>query len=194
MPPPHLPAPHANQWGPVDDETLVVRAQEGDARSFETLVRRHQASAYRLALRLLGEREAAADAAQDAFVAAWRRLDGFRCDAAFASWLYRIVTNQCLSVLRARGRTGMVVELDTDTSSPRDAGTEDAALADVEMDAVAAAVAKLAEDLRVCWVLREGEQMGYVEIGAIVGANPDTVRGRIYRARQQLAKEMRAWR
>lgn len=189
--PPH---PHSSQWEPADDETLVVRAREGDARSFETLVRRHQASMYRVALRLLGEREAAADAVQDAFVAAWRRLGAFRGDAAFATWLYRIVTNQCLSALRARGRAGVVVEFDPDRSSSRATGPENAAIAGVEMDALAGAVANLAEDLRVCWVLRESEQMGYVEIGASVGASPDTVRGRIHRARQQLAKEMRAWR
>jgi RNA polymerase sigma-70 factor (ECF subfamily) len=179
---------------PTDDTTLVVRAQEGDAWSFEVLVRRHQVAMYRLAWRLLGDTEAATDAVQDAFVAAWRRLPAFRGDAAFSSWMYRIVTNRCLSLLRARPRSPRAVELDPERSAPGATGPESAAIASAEQNALTAAVAALPENLRVCWVLRESEQMGYAEIAAIVGTSPDTVRGRIYRARQQLAKEMRAWR
>jgi RNA polymerase sigma-70 factor (ECF subfamily) len=145
--------------GTVDDLSLVVRAQEGDTRAFEVLIRRHEAAMYRLALSLLGESHAAADAVQNAFLAAWRRLGSLRADGAFTSWMYRIVTNQCLSLLRARGRAGIVVELESEIPSS-DSGPETAAVTELALDAFAAAIAALPENLRVCWVLREAEQLG----------------------------------
>ncbi|RBL80186.1 RNA polymerase subunit sigma-70, partial [Streptomyces cavourensis] len=89
--------------GTRTDETLpVVRAGEGDEEAFEVLVRRHSPAMLQLAMRLLGDRADAEDAVQDAFVSAWRKLPEFRRDAAFSTWLHRIVTNRCLNRLRSR--------------------------------------------------------------------------------------------
>ena len=84
----------------LDELTLVVRAQEGDVRAFEVLARHHQAVLYRLAVRVMGDAMEAEDALQEALLDAWRRIGRFRGDASFSTWMYRIVTNRCIAMLR----------------------------------------------------------------------------------------------
>ncbi len=178
----------------LDEQTLVVRAQEGDVHAFEELARRHQAALFRVAVRVLGNRADAEDALQEALLDAWRRIGSFRAEAAFSTWMYRIVTNRCTQLLRGAPRTVPVEDVDearavTGTGSP-----ERAAEVDAEMAALARAVARLPDDQRTCWVLRELEGLGYAEITEITGAGETAVRGRIHRARTALAEVMRAWR
>jgi RNA polymerase sigma-70 factor, ECF subfamily len=175
----------------LDESTLVVRAQEGDAGAFEALARRHQATLYRVAVRVLGDRVEAEDAVQEALVDAWRRIERFRGDAAFSTWMYRIVTNTCLGMLRGR-RPVPVDELDDRVLAPD--SPERSAELDAGLAALGRAVQSLSADLRVCWVLRELEGLGYSDIAQITGASEDAVRGRIHRARIRLAEVMRPWR
>ncbi|MDQ4092587.1 MAG: sigma-70 family RNA polymerase sigma factor, partial [Actinomycetota bacterium] len=164
-----------------------------DTRAFEALVRRHQRQLYRLAVRLLGNRSDAEDALQEAFVAAWRRLGGFRGDAAFSSWMYRIVTNRCFKLLRAR-RPVITLEELGDQPGPDSASPEQTA----ETHGGAAALQRALQDLsieqRACWVLRELHGLSYEDIAAIVDSSPDAVRGRLHRARCTLAEVMAPWR
>ncbi len=177
----------------LDDHTLVVRAQEGDTRAFEALVRRHQHQFYRLALRLLGNRSDAEDAVQEAFVAAWRRLGGFREEAAFSSWMYRIVTNRCVALLR-RQRPAVSLDDLGDQPDPDGALPEHAAESQARAAALQRALQNLSIEQRTCWVLRELHGLSYEDIAAIVGASPDAVRGRLHRARCTLAEVMTSWR
>ena len=177
----------------LDDLTLVVRAQEGDTRAFEILVRRHQRPLYRLAVRLLDNRSDAEDAVQEAFVAAWRRLGRFRADAAFSSWMYRIVTNRCFRVLRGR-RPVIALEDLGDQPGPDGASPERTVEKQDRAAALQRALQNLSIDQRACWVLRELHGLSYEDIAAIVGASPDAVRGRLHRARCTLAEVMTPWR
>jgi RNA polymerase sigma-70 factor (ECF subfamily) len=178
----------------LDDQTLVARAAEGDARAFEALVRRHQRPLFALAVRLVGNRDDAEDSVQESFVAAWRRLPEFRGEAAFSSWMYRIVTNRCLSLARRRRET---VPLDTERHGLATSQADEPALAteaEQRLAALGEALAELPGEQRACWVLRHLHGLGYTEIGEIVGAEPAAVRGRIHRARTRLAEVMRPWR
>lgn len=178
----------------LDDPTLAVRAQEGDLRAFEVLVRRHQRAMYRVALRILGEPAEAEDAVQEAFVTSWRRLDHYRGEAAFSTWLYRIVTNRCLNMIRSRRRHPTTPLDDTEPPAAQPtASPEQATELDAVLGALAGAVASLPAEQRICWVLRESDGLGYTEIAHIVGSSPDAVRGRIHRARHALAQSMQAW-
>jgi RNA polymerase sigma-70 factor (ECF subfamily) len=177
----------------LDDLTLVVRAQEGDTRAFEILVRRHQRPLYRLAVRLLDNRSDAEDAVQEAFVAAWRRLGGFRGEAAFSSWMYRIVTNRCLKLLRRRPPVTTLEDLG-DRPDPDGASPENSAERQDRAAALQRALQDLSIEQRACWVLRELHGLSYEDIAAIVGASPDAVRGRLHRARCTLAEVMTPWR
>ncbi len=176
---------------PLDDLTLVVRAQEGDVRAFETLARRHQDALYRVALRVLGDPAEAEDALQEALLSAWRRIDRFRGDAAFSTWMYRIVTNQCVVALRRR-RPQPVADAGRELAASD--SPERAAELDAELAALGRAVQDLPDDLRVCWVLRELEGLGYAQIAEVTGAGEPTVRGRIHRGRVRLTAAMREWR
>lgn len=175
-----------------DDLTLVVRAQEGDARAFEVLVRRYQRRFYRLAVRLLGNRSDAEEAVQEAFVAAWRRLPGFRGEAAFSSWMYRIVTNRCLMLVRKRRPVTTLDEL-RDLPGPESDSPEHVAETRDRAAALQRALLNLPTDQRTCWILRELHGLGYEDIATIVAARPDAVRGRLYRARRALAEVMAPW-
>jgi RNA polymerase sigma-70 factor (ECF subfamily) len=77
-----------------DEREQVARAQRGDAEAFRWLVLRHQGRSYGLALRILRSAPDAEDAVQEAFVRAWQALAGFRGEAGFSTWLYRIVARQ----------------------------------------------------------------------------------------------------
>jgi RNA polymerase sigma-70 factor (ECF subfamily) len=179
----------------LDDATLVARAGDGDIGALEQLFRRYQTPMYRLAQRILDDPGDAEDAVQEAFLSAWRRLGTFRGDAAFSSWLYRIVTNRCLNMTRFRQRTAVpldhaeavVIATAQDDPAQRAAARH-------QRDALENALRELPRDQRVCWVLREGEGLGYEDISGITGLTPDAVRSKIYRARQGLAERMRSWR
>ncbi|MFI7243148.1 RNA polymerase sigma factor [Streptomyces qinglanensis] len=177
-----------------DDALLTVRAVEGDEEAFAVLVRRHAPALVRLATRLLGGRAEAEDAVQDAFLSAWRKLPEFRGDSAFGTWLYRIVTNRCLNILRARK-----------PQDPLDAAQEPAAPAHtVAPDRIAEgraavgdlhrALADLSAEQRTCWILREGDGQSYAFIADTVGISQQAVRARVFRARRHLTNALGAWR
>ncbi|MBP8535107.1 RNA polymerase sigma factor [Streptomyces sp. MK37H] len=178
----------------LDNGLLVARAAEGDDDAFAVLVQRHSGPLLALAYHMLGNLPDAEEAVQDALISAWRRLPEFRGDASFRTWMYRIVTNRCLNVLRGRAPS---VSLDA-VSEPaaHDAGGEPARAA--ESAAAAVALAEALRDLRpaqrACWVLRELHGLSYEEIANVVGESEQTVRGRLFRARRTLMKEMASWR
>jgi RNA polymerase sigma-70 factor (ECF subfamily) len=178
----------------LDALTLVARAREGDVRAYEEVVRRYQAPIYGLALRMLSSRGDAEDVVQEVFLTAWRRLDHLREDAAFVSWLYRITTNRCLTALRAR-RPEVDLELDQ-----RDLGAlvgigqpQQAAETSAELVALDAALRRLTRRQRACWLLREVHGRSYDEIAEAIGTTTPAVRGRIARARVELAELMAPW-
>ncbi|OON78482.1 RNA polymerase sigma factor [Streptomyces tsukubensis] len=173
---------------------LVVRAKEGDEGAFETLVRRHGPELLRLAVRVVGERGAAEDAVQEAFVSAWRRLPDFRGDAAFRTWMHRIVTNRCLNALRAR-RPFTDLDAVAETAAPAHEGSPArAAEAEAALRDLSAALDRLSPEQRACWALRELHGLSYEDIAEAVGISQQAVRGRIFRARRSLTEAMSAWR
>lgn len=176
----------------LDEATLVARAQDGDLHAFEELARRHQNALYRVAVRVLGQRADAEDALQEALLDAWRKIGTFRGDAAFSTWMYRIVTHRCTALMRRNRPTVPLPDEDalaTDRGSPARVAEVDAELA-----ALSRALRELPHEQRTCWVLRELEGLGYADISEITGVGETAVRGRIHRARAALAERMRAWR
>ncbi|WP_235032644.1 RNA polymerase sigma factor [Actinacidiphila yanglinensis] len=178
----------------MEDDLLVERAAEGDDDAFAVLVDRHSPPLLALALRMLGSLPDAEEAVQDALINAWRRLPDFHRDATFRTWMYRIVTNQCLSHLRGRAPA---VPLSVVPEPPaHDPGSEPARAAESEAatQALGRALRDLPPSQRACWILRELHGMSYAEIAQIVNTSEQTVRGRLYRARRTLMKEMAPWR
>ena len=180
----------------MTDRELVEKAKKGDQGAFERLVLDNQNRVYSLALRLLGDREEAADLAQEAFVKAWQGLSSFQGESSFSTWVYRLTTNVCIDHLRKKKRREAVepaVSLDDEDSGwaePADwEGDPQKQLERSERGkALARALERLPEWQRRALVLRELSGLSYQEIGEALDIDLGTVKSRIARARLNLRK------
>ena len=180
----------------ADDATLVRRTVEGDTEAFETLVTRYQRVVFTVALRMLGDREDARDAAQNTFIKIFEKLDTYRADHRFFSWMYRILVNECLNTRRHRrssraGDGGDTASADADPSAEPDPG-EAFETAERRRD-VRAAILTLPAQYRAVIVLRHFAALSYDEMGEALGIPARTVKSRLHTARQQLAQLLGAW-
>lgn len=170
------------------DGELVRRFLAGDAGAATELITRHERRVYAVCLRVLGNPDDAADAAQDALLAMIRKLDGFRGDAAFTTWLYRVSMNVCYDHLR-RAKRRPVLRRDDDAPAPEPA-LEDHAEAVAGAHDVAAALARVPEDFRVAIVLADVHDLPYDEIAKVLDLPVGTVKSRVHRGRIALAKAL----
>jgi RNA polymerase sigma-70 factor, ECF subfamily len=170
------------------DLLLVQRAAGGDVGAFEMLVRRYQLGVFRLCVRMLEDRQAAEDAAQDVFLVAWRSMGRFRGEAKFSTWLYRIATNRCLRELRRRAPT---LELPEGLAATE--GVPHLVVEAAEgLAAVGAAMGRLSLEQRMALLLREVEGLSYDQIAEVLGVSVAAVKSRIYRARVEVARDLGA--
>ena len=173
------------------DEALLAAHLRGDPRAFGALVARHERRIYGLCLRVLGNREDAEDATQEAFLAALRKAATFRKAAAFSTWLYRIAVNAATDQARRRGRARLTA-LD-----PEDAGLAAAPggdLGEVVTAAVAVqtALAQVPEEFRVAVVLCDLYRIPYADAAQILEIPVGTVKSRVFRGRLVLADRLGA--
>lgn len=183
---------------PPDDQPLVERARRGDAAAYEELVRHHQHIAFRAALVFAGSPADAEEAAQDAFVKAWRALPRFRPGAPFRPWLLAIVANEARSRRRAAGRRASWLaraaaqESTAAGSGPVLADPAVAVLDRERTQELLGAIATLAERDRVVIELRYVLDLSEREMSAALGCRPGTVKSRLSRALARLREEMTA--
>jgi RNA polymerase sigma-70 factor (ECF subfamily) len=162
------------------DDRLVERARAGDEEAFEDLVRRYEKPIYYLALRSVREEQAAADLAQTAFLKAYEGLRGFRGQASFKTWLYRIAINLCKNYLRDQGKKKFDSLGEMDPPSTANPLRE---LIEHENQArVAQAWGKLPERQRHTVVLKVQEGMKYREIAAVMGCSVGTIKANFHHA------------
>ncbi len=209
---PHVANPHDAETDPVadaaarEDEALVRRAQAGEIAAFNTLVLRHQDSVYGLALRFLGSREAAEDAAQEAFLRAYSSLGRFR-GGKVRSWLLTIVANLARDELRRRKRRpqrSLEAERERFPDRPPPEPADDAptpeeqaivGLGRVELRAeLEGALATLPDDWRMTVLLADVHGLPHNEVAAVTGVALGTVKSRLSRARGRLRDALLATR
>jgi RNA polymerase sigma-70 factor (ECF subfamily) len=177
----------------IDDQTLIERCRNGDVAAFEPLVQKYRDRAWRLAFRVLRDREDAWDATQEAFVRAWQALPSFRGQSAFYTWLFRIVVNVAADRARqraARGRafgTERVPEEDWERTIV-DPGTapDDAARRAEQRERITQALAALPEHHRTIIMLSDLEGLSYREIAEVLDVPMGTVMSRLHHARRRL--------
>lgn len=169
------------------DDQLIRRHLAGDRSAFGVLVERHQRRVYNLAYRMLGRPEDAADATQDAFVTAMRKLEGFRGASSFTTWMHRVTVNLCYDALRKRSREMPVEEKEqADVAGPGDLAEESATAIDVQR-----ALLEVPEEFRAVLILHDVQGVPYEAIADAIGVPIGTVKSRLHRGRVALARAVR---
>jgi RNA polymerase sigma-70 factor (ECF subfamily) len=180
----------------VPGDSALDRARRGDLSAFNELVLEHQTTVLNVCLRLLGDRAAAEDAAQEAFVSAWRNLKSLRGEQ-FRAWLLRIAANACTDEQRRRGRrpsSSLDTALDDGMPHPADAGPEpETALLSAELRGrIDGALQRLPPDQRLPVILCDVQGLEYEEIATVMKANIGTVKSRLSRGRARLRELLMA--
>jgi RNA polymerase sigma factor (sigma-70 family) len=181
----------------MDEAELLRLAQHGDLDAFNSVVLAHQTRAYNVALRVLGDGEAAADATQDAFLSAYRNLRSYR-GGSFRAWLLRIVTNACYDELRRRKRRP-ATSLEDLAPESEDGEPEVEAWLATRADgperlseraelvtAIQDCLDRLPDEFRIVAVLADVQGCGYDEVATAIGKPLGTVKSRLARARARL--------
>lgn len=167
---------------------LLEACRRGDHRAFEELVEETHRRVYTLAYRLVGDRSEAEDVAQEAYLRVYRGLGGFREEARFETWLYRIVTNVAMSHLRRRGRFGELLTEQPEELAARDAPASEEAFA---VEDVRQALERLPVGYRTVIVLRDIYDLPIRHIARELGVTEGAVKVRIHRARKRLKDVIR---
>lgn len=182
----------------MTEQEIVLRAKAGDQDAFAELVTAHQDRIYTLCLRMTGDREDAQDAAQEAFLNAWRGLASFQGDSSFSTWLCRLASNACIDLLRKRKRRQEREDprtLDGEEAGwpePADpgAGPEEELERKERRRALERELQVLPDHQREILVMREVSGLSYQEIGALLSLDLGTVKSRLARARLALKKRL----
>lgn len=169
-----------------DESKLIESSRRGDTEAFEALVERHQRMIHALTFRMSGSEADAADLAQDAFVQAWRRLDAFRGEAKFSSWLYRIAVNLCLNwrssaVRESNARERWATEFAPEHGLPDEARSH----------RVQEALMRLPGRQRAAVVLTTYDGLNHAEAARVLGCSETTVSWRVFAARAKLKRWLR---
>jgi len=184
---------------PPDDAELILKAAGGDREAFGRLVAKYQDRVFNLAFRLTGRHHAALDLSQDAWMKAYAAISGFRGEAGFFTWLYRIVLNRHMNRERSLARKKekkafslFPLSREDREFSPVEAGNgrdhdPSRPLQDRERDAVIQeALMRLDPVQREAVLLRDMEELSYEEVARIMAVPVGTVKSRLHRARDQM--------
>lgn len=185
------------------DAALVERAQKGDEKAFEVLVRKYQRKVARLLSRFFRNADEIEDVTQETFIKAYRALGAFRGESAFYTWLFRIAVNTAKNHLQQKERRARETlapieeEVENGTAVPFDEMAvsfdtpENELLSRQIAEAIVEAIESLPDELRTAIVLREVEGLSYDEIAKVTECPIGTVRSRIFRARETIAEQIR---
>ena len=171
----------------TDEADWIARAQRSDARAFESLYRLHIGRVYGLCLRMTGNVSEAEDCAQEAFIQAWNKLDKFRGDSAFGTWMHRVAVNVVLGRIRKSKREQDRIQAVTDVAS------SPVSVADTgELRDLSDAVDRLPEGARHVFVLQAVYGYSHEETGKMLNIAPGTSKAQLHRARRLLAQQLEA--
>jgi RNA polymerase sigma factor (sigma-70 family) len=169
----------------TNEEAIIRRCLDGDTNVYSVLVDRYKTMAYNVAFRMLGDGDAAKDAAQESFIAAFARLRQFKYGAKFSSWLYTIVLNKCRDHLRVIKKSISTEEL-SDLRTDCRMSPEQSAVEHQRKDQLQRALDALPMEYREVLVLKHIEELDYHEIAEITGMGISALKVRAHRGREML--------
>ncbi|NVN52806.1 RNA polymerase sigma factor [Mycolicibacterium hippocampi] len=177
------------------DWYLANSATLGDRTAFEVIVHRHGPLLFRYARRMLANDHDVADVVQETFVSAWRQLGSFRGGSSLQTWLLSICSRKIVDNYRVK-RAQPIDDLILDTVPAAGVGSDPPAAASAMefLEALEMALLELPPRQRSSWVLREIEEMTFVQIGEILGLSQDAARGHHFRATRTLRERLHRWR
>ena len=179
---------------PQDVAQLVRRASDGDVGAFERLVAQHQHRLYSFALSFTGgDRDAASDLVQEALIKVYRSIGSFRFESSFSTWLFRIVKNVFLDVVKSRGARDRELEtpIDDELAHLRDAAlTDDRLLRADTRRSLERALERVPVAYRMVVVLSDMQELSYDEIARVLDIPVGTVKSRLKRGRDALREEI----
>ena len=176
----------------MKEDLLLEKARHGDQEAFGELVRLYEKKVYALTLRMCKNPDDAAEAAQEAFLAAWQGLKFFRGEASFSTWLYRLASNACVDLLRKEQRHRAAAgpslnDEDTYMDIADDAATPQELAERSELrEQIEEGLQSLSPEHREVLILRELHQLSYDEIAQTLDLDTGTVKSRISRGRKAL--------
>lgn len=171
--------------GMTDEADWISRAQQADAKAFESLYRLHVDKVYGLCLRMTGNVAEAEDCTQEAFIQAWNKLDKFRGDSAFGTWMHRIAVNAVLGRMRKSKRERDRIQLASEEVLSPASINDDGELRDLSD-----AVNRLPEGARHVFVLYGVYGYSHEEAGNMLGIAAGTSKAQLHRARRLLAQQL----
>ena len=172
----------------MEEKLLLKRAAKGDKAAFGELIEPYLKGIYYLCLRMLKNESDAADAAQESLIKIYGAAGSFEARSSFSTWAYSVTKNTCLDAIRKSARpVERGEELDAERlAAGREFDPELCAIKGEESRRVAAAVAKLPEEMRAVIVLRYMDGYAYDDIARLLGISPGTVKSRLFRGREKL--------
>lgn len=168
-----------------DEQQWVRKAQAADAQAFEALYRLHVGKVYGLCLRMTGNASEAEDCTQEAFIQAWRKLDKFRGDSSFGTWMHKVAVNSVLGRMRKSRREQDRLRLVAETVPQRESIGDSTGMRDLEQ-----AINELPSGARHVFVLQAVYGYTHEETGNMLGIATGTSKAQLHRARRMLAQQL----
>ncbi|MFB8139755.1 RNA polymerase sigma factor [Streptomyces parvus] len=175
---------------PWPDERLIKAAQDGDVASLTTVVMESQPHVRKFALPLCASPQDAEDAAQEALIILYRKIGTLRATGALASWMFRIVRNECLRQVRLL--VPRKDEQPVEPQAPAEPSAEDAVLQKLEVERIATAVGALPRDLRQVLIMRDIQGVPGKAVAQSLGLSTPAMKSRLHRARSALRQSLAA--
>lgn len=183
----------------VSDNVLVEQLRGGSIEAFEEIIARYEAKVFNLAMRFTRNTEDSEEVLQDVFATVYNKIDGFRGQSAFSSWLYRIIVNAAFMKLRKRKQQA-AVSIEDLTPTVRQHCLDGDSAAHARSDSIAInrelrqtlekAIGRLPEDYRAVFILRDVDGMSNQEVSQILDLTVPAVKSRLHRSRLMLRKKL----
>lgn len=174
------------------EQAWLEQAQNGDKIAFGKLIEAFQGPVYNLAYRMLNNSGEAEEAAQEAFIRAWTKLDMYDSDRKFSTWMLSITSNYCIDQIRKR--RALLLSIDEplpphpSLTSDREKGPEAQMASNEQQELVQGLLQELPEEYRTAVILRYWQEMSYEEIAETTDSTVSAIKSRLFRARKQLAE------